>query len=167
MSSSQTEAPRGPTGISLLALVLLRETDTLTRSCFPGTPSEGDAMHNFRKLQVYQKSLALATRVQKVTRTFPRDELFGLTSQLRRASYSIPLNIAEGTGCRTGRDFARYIDHALGSGYESLACLDLALATEIIDSTTHRELDRQLDEIIAMLVGLQRSILCSSAVKAA
>lgn len=119
-------------------------------------------MHNFRKLQVYQKGLGLTGTIQKLTRAFPSDELFGLTSQLRRASYSIPLNIAEGSGRRTGKDFSRYIGHAIGSGYESMACLDIALANGFIDSTTHQHLDGQLDEIIAMLIGLQRSVLHSA-----
>ncbi len=116
-------------------------------------------MHNFRKLSVYQKSLVLVRTVQTVTRTFPRDELFGLISQLRRACYSIALNIAEGSSRRTGKDFARYIGQAIGSGYECLACLDIAIANEFIDSATYERLNAQIDEIIAMLVGLQKRIL--------
>lgn len=119
-------------------------------------------MHNFRKLSVYQKSLVLVRAVQIVIRAFPRDELFGLISQLRRACYSIALNIAEGSSRRTGKDFARYIGQAIGSGYECLACLDIAIANEFIDSATYKRLNAQIDEIIAMLVGLQKKILQSS-----
>lgn len=116
-------------------------------------------MHNFRKLAVYQKSLDLSKTVYNITRTFPSDELFGLTSQLRRATYSIALNIAEGSGMRTGKDFARYLGHALGSGYEAMACLDLARAMGFMDKETFEQLNSKLDEIVAMIVGLQRTVV--------
>ena len=116
-------------------------------------------MHNFRRLHVYQKSLILAKSIQRITKVFPNDELFGLTSQLRRASYSISLNIAEGSSRRTGKDFSRYLGQAIGSGYESLACLDITLANEFIDDASYHNVGAQIDEIIAMLVGLQRRIL--------
>ena len=122
-------------------------------------------MHNFRKLLVYQKSLVLVRTVQTVTRSFPRDELFGLVSQLRRACYSIALNIAEGSSRRTGKDFSRYIGQAIGSGYECPACLDIAIANEFIDAATYERLNAQIDEIIAMLVGLQKRILQSSPIE--
>jgi four helix bundle protein len=58
-------------------------------------------MHNYKELLVWQKAIDLVVKVYASTREFPRDELFGLTSQLRRAAVSIPLNIAEGAGCES------------------------------------------------------------------
>lgn len=115
-------------------------------------------MHQFRKLLVYEKAVALTTLLRAITRAFPREELFGLTSQLLRAGYSIALNIAEGAGRRTTKDFSRYLDTAIVSAYECLACFDIALANEFIDHVSHDRLNMEVEEIIAMLVGLQKSL---------
>jgi four helix bundle protein len=116
-------------------------------------------MHQFRKLLVYQKAVSLTTALRKVTRSFPKEELFGLTSQLMRAGYSIALNIAEGAGRRTVKDFSRYLDTAIASAYECLACFDIALSNEFIDAESYDRLNRAVEEIIAMLVGLQKSLV--------
>ena len=63
-------------------------------------------MHNYKELKVYQKAMDFVTNVYALTKKFPKDELFGLTNQLRRAAVSIALNIAEGAGCETAADFA-------------------------------------------------------------
>ena len=73
-------------------------------------------MYQFRKLRVYQRGLELTREVRLLTKTFPNDERYGLTSQFRKASYSIPMNIAEGAGRKTEKDFSRFLDNALGSG---------------------------------------------------
>jgi four helix bundle protein len=78
---------------------------------------------------------------------------------LIRAVYSIALNIAEGAGRRTTKDFSRYLDTAIGSAYECLACFDIALANEFIDSESHNRMNGAVEEVIAMLVGLQRSLV--------
>jgi four helix bundle protein len=64
-------------------------------------------MHNYKELKVWQKAMDLVVDVYSLTREFPKDELFGLTSQLRRAAVSIALNIAEGAGCESDLEFAR------------------------------------------------------------
>lgn len=115
-------------------------------------------MHQFRKLLVYEKAVALTTSLRAMSRAFPREEQYGLTSQLLRAGYSIALNIAEGAGRRTTKDFSRYLDTAIGSAYECLACSDIALANGFIDHGSHDRLNKKVEEIIAMLVGLQRSL---------
>ncbi len=115
-------------------------------------------MHQFRKLRVYQRGLELTHEVYTLTATFPSAELYGLTSQFRRASYSIPINIAEGAGRRTPRDFSRFLDTAVGSGYECLSCLDIALRNGFIDHPTYDRLNNAFDEVIAMTVGLQKSL---------
>ncbi len=65
-------------------------------------------MHNYKELKVWQKAREFVVAVYQLTKRFPKDELFGLTSQLRRAAASVPLNIAEGAGCDSELEFARF-----------------------------------------------------------
>ena len=76
-------------------------------------------MKDFRQLQVWEKSHQLALGVYKATQDFPKEELYGLTSQIRRASTSIPTNIAEGCGRGTDPEFARFLQIAMGSASET------------------------------------------------
>lgn len=86
-------------------------------------------MRNFRDLKVWASAHRFALRVHNVSQGFPRVETFALTSQIRRASVSIPSNIAEGCGRSTDADFLRFLDIALGSAneadYQLLMCRDL------------------------------------------
>lgn len=116
-------------------------------------------MHQFRKLHVYQRGLELTREVYTLTSTFPSNELYGLTSQFRRASHSIPINIAEGAGRKTKKDFSRLLDNAIGSGYECLSCLAIALLNEFIDHAEYDRFNEAFDEVIAMTVGLQKTLL--------
>ena len=75
-------------------------------------------MRPFRDLLVWQKAHALTLALYKVTRSFPRDEQYGLTAQLRRAAASVAANLAEGCGRRTPADFGRFVQIALGSASE-------------------------------------------------
>lgn len=75
-------------------------------------------MHNFKELKVWQKSRVFVKEVYVLTHNFPKEELFVMTSQMRRAAISIPSNIAEGSGRGSNKDFARFIDIATGSSYE-------------------------------------------------
>ena len=84
-------------------------------------------MHNFRNLKIYKKAIDFGVEVYKLTKTFPKDELFGLASQIRRAVVSISLNLAEGSGNKSNKEFQRYLEFALRSNYEVMACLEIAL----------------------------------------
>ncbi len=75
-------------------------------------------MKDFRNLKVWNKAHELAMLIYKQSNQYPKEELFGITSQIRRASTSIPTNIAEGRGRRTDNDFARFIQIAMGSASE-------------------------------------------------
>ncbi len=116
-------------------------------------------MRNFRKLQVYQKALAFTKVVRSTTKRFPKDELFSLTSQFRRAVDSIVLNISEGAGNRSDKEFAKFLDYSIRSAHECIGCSDIALVNDYINEKTHTEIFEMADEIIAMLVGLQRTLL--------
>lgn len=75
-------------------------------------------MHDFKKLDVWKKSMDLAAKIYELTKSFPDDEKYGLTSQLRRCSISIPSNIAEGAGRSTNKSFSNFLSIALGSVFE-------------------------------------------------
>ncbi|MBI5030459.1 MAG: four helix bundle protein [Chloroflexi bacterium] len=111
-------------------------------------------MHNYKELKVWQKGMDLVVTVYKLTRTFPKDELFGLTSQLRRAAVSISLNIAEGAGRETDIEFARFLDIALGSTYESIVALSIAQRLGYCNLEESNGLVEQAEEIARMLTGL-------------
>jgi four helix bundle protein len=94
---------------------------------------------NFEKLRVYQDALDFSKQVYKISRKFPKDELFGLTSQFRRAASSIPLNIAEGSGL-TKTEFKNYLRRARGSVCECVTVLYLALDNGYITENEQKRL---------------------------
>jgi four helix bundle protein len=116
-------------------------------------------MEKFRSLHVYQKALELSKEARKITRSFPKDELFGLISQFRRASDSIVLNIAEGAGNSSKKEFARFLDFSIRSGFECIGCLDIAITNEYVDKENYEHIMSSVNEIIAMLYGLKKSLL--------
>jgi four helix bundle protein len=75
-------------------------------------------MHNFKELKVWQEAMSLAKDVFVITRNFPSEEKFGLTSQINRCSVSVPSNIAEGAGRQSDKEFNQFLNIALGSSYE-------------------------------------------------
>ena len=100
--------------------------------------------------------MKLTKLVREVTRKFPKDELFSLTSQFRRAADSIVLNISEGAGNRSDKEFAKFLDYAIRSAHECVGCDDIAFENEYFSEKTHQEIFNETDEIIAMLIGFQR-----------
>ena len=108
-------------------------------------------MQNFRNLFVWQKAHQLTLDIYQVTRDFPSHEMFGLTSQLRRGSSSIPTNLAEGAGKLTDMDFRRYVSIAFGSANELEYLLYLSFCLNYLDEETYNNLDTQCKEIKKML----------------
>lgn len=108
-------------------------------------------MQNFRKLKVWEKGHALTLAVYRATVKFPREELYGLSSQIRRVSASIPANIAEGCGRGGKAELARYLQVAMGSAseveYHLLPARDLGL----LDVPQHNELESIVTEVKRML----------------
>lgn len=115
---------------------------------------EKGGMRDFRQIKVWAKAHGLTLEIYKTTATFPREELYGLTSQLRRASASIAANIAEGFGRGGNVELARFLQIGMGSAYEveyhSLLARDLGL----VNAETHRRLENQIIEVKRMLAAL-------------
>jgi four helix bundle protein len=94
-------------------------------------------MQNYKELQVWKKAHDLTLNVYDITKKFPKEEMFSLTSQIRRSCYSIPSNIAEGCGKFTSLDFANYLQIALGSLNETEYFVLLSRDLNYIDETTY------------------------------
>ena len=110
--------------------------------------------HKFRDLIVWQRAMELVTDVYRLSSRFPSNEQFGLTSQLRRAAVSIPLNIAEGSGSDSPNEFKRFLDIALKSTYETMTAVEIAQRLGYLKQQECAELLSQTDQIAAMIVGL-------------
>ena len=121
-------------------------------------PLAGHALRNYRDLQVWSKSYVLTLQLYRLSRTFPKEELYGLTSQMRRAALSIGANLAEGCGRRTNAEMARFVRITMGSASELdhhlLLCKDLGF----LENDRYRGLARDLTEIRKMLSSLLNSI---------
>jgi four helix bundle protein len=115
-------------------------------------------MKDFRTLKVWQKCHSLALDVYKETLTFPKDELYGITSQLRRAASSIPANIAEGCGRGSNKDFARFLQIAFGSASETEYFFILCYDLNFIPETKYRDYLDSIIEIKKMLSALMKSL---------
>ena len=108
-------------------------------------------LFRFLNFEVYKKSKKLYREINKLTKNFPRPYYY-LVDQLKRASLSVPLNIAEGSAKSSDKDFARYLQNSLGSINEVVACLDISLEEKLINKTQFQKLSEE-SEIIAKQLG--------------
>lgn len=115
-------------------------------------------IRNYRDLAVWQKGMDIALAVYKVTKSFPDDERFGLTSQLRRASVSVPANIAEGQARSSTKDYLRYTSIAIGSLAEVATFIELAGRLNYGDIAELRRIFEMTTEERKMLRALQKSL---------
>lgn len=115
-------------------------------------------MRNYQDLQVWEKAHSLMLDLYQLSRGFPREEIYGLTSQLRRAAMSIGINLAEGCGRRTSAELARFVRIAMGSAseldYELLICRDLGF----LGTADFQRCTKKLTEIRKMLFSFLASI---------
>jgi four helix bundle protein len=116
------------------------------------------AESSFRNLKVWQFAMTLVEDVYHVTSTFPVQERFGLTSQLRRAAVSVPSNIGEGKRRKREKAFANHLDIALGSQGELEVQLEIAKRVGFLKEADYKRLQRQTEEVGRMLNGLLNSI---------
>jgi four helix bundle protein len=115
-------------------------------------------MFGFERLEVWHKAVEYADTIYDVTRTFPEEERFGLTSQLRRSSVSISSNIAEGSSRSSTTDFNRFIEIAYGSLLESVSEVRIAQKQKFALNTAFERTYKQAEELAKMLSGLRRTI---------
>jgi four helix bundle protein len=115
-------------------------------------------MHKLKDLKIWNKSVDLATNVYKATANFPKEEKYGLTSQIRRSAVSIPSNVAEGAGRNGKREFRQFLGIANGSSYELQTQLIISNRLELIDDATVEPLLKELDEIQKMTYKLQLTL---------
>ncbi len=108
-------------------------------------------MQDFRKLEIYKESKKIAVEIYAITSKFPQEELFGITSQIRRAAASIGANIAEGCGRGSNRDFLRFLYNSSGSLREVEHFLELSAELGYLDETSCLKISKNLDCLSRML----------------
>jgi len=111
-----------------------------------------------KKLIAWQKSMDLVVSIYDVTDSFPKQETYGLVSQLRRAAVSVPSNIAEGAADRTPDQFRNFLSTAIGSLNEINTQLELALRVGYLSQERHDLVQSAVDECLAVTYGLRRSV---------
>jgi four helix bundle protein len=115
-------------------------------------------MFNFEKLEVWRKGIALADLVYALTKSFPPDERFGLTNQMRRAAVSISSNVAERCSRVSKADFRRFIEIGTGSTFELVSQAQIALGQGLLSAADHDHIYQSALEIVRMLSGLRDSL---------
>ncbi|MCY1636425.1 four helix bundle protein [Marinifilum sp. D737] len=115
-------------------------------------------MKNFKKLEVWKKSMSLAKEIYFLAKFLPKEERYGLYSQITRSAVSIPSNIAEGSAKSTEKEYKRYLEIALGSAFELETQLLLIQSLQIINKDIEQTID-QTCEVQKMLQGLIRKLI--------
>ncbi len=115
-------------------------------------------MHNYKKLNVWVSSISLVKNIYKLTRKFPKDEMFVLTQQLRRAAISIPSNIAEGAGRNSNAQFKNFLQISIGSCYEAETQLIISKELEYFSEEELDTISKELDSIMKMNHNLQKTL---------
>lgn len=114
----------------------------------------------YRDLIVWQKSMIFVSDIYRITKNFPKNEEFTLISQLRRASISIPCNIAEGFGRKSPKEFIRFLNISIGSLFEVQTQIDISLEQNYISNITYKnifEKSREIERMICSLISKIRN----------
>ena len=119
-----------------------------------GTEAQRHKVKTYRDLIVWQKAMQLVTDVYSLIKSLPKDEVYGLTSQVRRCSISIPSNIAEGYGRKSTNDYCRFLQIAIGSLYELQTQLEICLNLNYLTNSVFDNINEQSREIERMLSSL-------------
>ena len=112
----------------------------------------------FEKLIVWQKALDLSDVVNQLTKTFPKDEMYVLTSQIKRAADSVSLNIAEGSTGQTNPEFNRFLSYALRSNIEVVGCIFIGQRRGYIQQPSFDKIYKMCEEILVMINGLKKTL---------
>ena len=115
-------------------------------------------MHDYKKLKIWKESVDFAVQIYKLTASFPKEEMYGLVDQLRRASVSMPSNIAEGSKRTTKKDFKHFLVIVHGSGAEVETQLLISKELNFINEKKYVEHVAKLDEIMRMIAVFSKSI---------
>ncbi len=119
-------------------------------------------IQSYKELIVWQKSILLCEKLYAITEKFPRSEIYGLISQMRRASVSIPSNIAEGRNRGTRKDFVQFLRIALGSISELETQLEIAKRLPTTSNLSYAEIDILINEVSRMLVAMIKKLQANS-----
>jgi len=115
-------------------------------------------MHHFKELNVWQKSIQLATNIYDLTTQYPKQETYGLTSQIRRCTISISSNIAEGAGRFSKKEFRHFFNIAYGSSFELETQLIISKNLKYVDDDSFETLNNKITDVQKMLYKLIKSI---------
>ncbi|MNF46186.1 hypothetical protein D3C85_440550 [compost metagenome] len=115
-------------------------------------------MSTFRDLLIWQKSMILVTEVYQLTNSFPKEEIYGLSSQIRRSSISIPSNIAEGYGRDGNKDYLKFLNIAISSLFEMQTQLEISFNLKYITEIQFNKIHEESREIERMLSSFTRKI---------
>ncbi|WP_066441071.1 four helix bundle protein [Chryseobacterium sp. CCH4-E10] len=119
-------------------------------------------MKPHRNLKAWSDSIRLIKDLYLITKSFPKEELFGITSQMRRAALSIPLNIAEGAARTSKKEFVRFLDIAIGSIEELDTLFIISVELEFLSDEDFNLLNHKLETIGKLAYGLKRKLLSES-----
>jgi four helix bundle protein len=120
---------------------------------------QNGAVRSYRDLRVWQQAIELAENVYEVTKAFPREEIYGLTSRMRRAAVSVASNIAEGNARQTGGEYLQFLGNARGSLAELHTQTIVAARLEFLSSETENALVERVDNVGRLLNALRKSIV--------
>ena len=112
-----------------------------------------------KRLLAWRKSMDLVVKIYDLTKAFPRDEIYGLTSQIRRAYVSVPSNISEGAAGRSSQQFRNYLSVAIGSLNEICTQLEIAYRVGYLDRSKLSDAENRVDECLALTYGLRKSLV--------
>jgi four helix bundle protein len=115
-------------------------------------------MHNYRELKIWQRSMDFVVRIYEITAGFPKEEKYGLTSQLRRSAVSMPSNISEGAGRGTNPQFKRFLEISMGSANEAQTQLEVAARVKYIERLLADSLIDEAFQIYKMILAFYNSL---------
>lgn len=117
-------------------------------------------MHNFRELRIWQRSMDLAEAIYTITATFPKEERYGLVSQLNRCAVSVPSNISEGAGRATNKQFKHFLEYSMGSCNELQTQIELAKRFNYITKDSLDTIINETLQVYKMILAFYNTLVC-------